>query len=225
MICHLKVEQKTRTAKMSPITETVPNYDALPATTNLRPCQSLTIDGNLIYDITPPSQALYELQKTLQSRKFGFGSFVTTVLRLDGPRSDGANEQIPQARDRAIYEMKHSWILPWLMILKGQRKDTYRMGYFRFQRHVGLGGLCWELEYEAPGRLEVMLRYRYRPFTAVLGGSCTWEDGKGQLIAVESTFKDGNANRPLLETKVPLDQRTTDLLISAWATRIAYEAW
>jgi hypothetical protein len=215
--------------------EEVPAYDAEDSRNDnsefAKSCPIITIDGNLIYEVNPPAQALYELSdpKTFKLNFLTPSTVQQILFRLDGPRQDGANRWKKIPTDKGIYQLSRTTYPTRSkntttkgMLLHGRCKGGETQAVLSFSKHFGLNGCRWELEIDSPSNNKVLLRCWYKPFAEIYGGQYSWDDGKRQL-AVETRTKGNGLTRPVLKIIVPLDQVRMDLLVATWAARVLYE--
>ena len=186
----------------------------------VKTCGTIRIDNQYIYDSLCPSYPLYAIQDTLNAAKPGFGSFATTILKLNNLYGDNKEDHATLPTGCAIYKMSRSWESWDSMFLRGQQNDVFSEGYFRFKKRMGIHGLAWVLEHHMGNKATILLHCRLSMLGESFSTKYKWEDGNRRLIAMESVV---NEEQPLLEIMVGLNPATMDLLVSTWAMRIAHK--
>ncbi|EFQ97501.1 hypothetical protein MGYG_00541 [Nannizzia gypsea CBS 118893] len=172
----------------------------------------LTLDGNLIYPVAPPTTALYELTHELDAgyRKIG-------ISRLCPNRNTA---QYGIIREKHIYDFSQPIFSSSVEITGKRQSCLSAVLCLRMSRGIIKRG--WELfRLRLNGQADDLV-FRIRPTRSPeKQETLQWEDADQSLVAVETVCIPGGANvRPVLHIVRDMDDRLIDALITAWCAKI-----
>ncbi|GBF63449.1 hypothetical protein TMEN_6074 [Trichophyton mentagrophytes] len=172
----------------------------------------LTLDGNLIYPVVPPTTALYELTHELDAgyRKIG-------ISRLCPNRNTAQHGNV---REKHIYDFSQP-IFSSSVEITGKRKSCLSAALcLRMSRGIIKRG--WELfRLRLNGQTDDLI-FRIRPrHSPEKQETLQWEDANQSLVAIETVCIPGGSNvRPVFHIVCDMDDRLIDALITAWCAKI-----
>ncbi|EEQ30559.1 conserved hypothetical protein [Microsporum canis CBS 113480] len=172
----------------------------------------LTLDGNLIYPVVPPTTALYELTHELDAgfKKIG-------ISRLCPNRNTA---QYGNIRDKHLYDFLQPVFSSSVEIIGKRRSCLSPVLCLRMSRGIFRRG--WELfRLRLNGQVDDLI-FRIRPrHSPERQEILQWEDANQSLVAVETVCIPGGSNvRPVLHIVRDMDNPLIDALVTAWCAKI-----
>jgi hypothetical protein len=195
------------------ITET-PGFDSIASEvlniSDLQPTASIYLELvvyiKLIYPAAAGSVAQYRLGHALMSN----ASPTFDIFRLDGP-----SPEILAPADIHIYQLHaQSKNAQTSVQLEGKSEASYQSATLRSHHSKS-----WTVAINENGKIKPL--YKACVSRSSPTWTAEWKDSVGKTLAVETRLFDSETSwRPVLRIMEALDQRSMDLLVSAWCSRV-----